>query len=204
MTLRLTLTWTRLGVFTAAVAAVILLVFSFQDALLEGAGAFLNAGQSPAKADAALVLAGGLGGDRILKAAELKRQGYVPVVYVSGPLLLYENSECAISIPFAVQHGYLASDFRCIPNMEYNTLDEARVCCAALERAGVKKFLLVTTAYHSRRAAGIYRRVCPKLSFIPVSSEDPMFHNRRWWTAREGQKDVFLEYTKLLTAHFGL
>lgn len=204
MTTRLTPRRTRLAVCTVVVAMAALSVFAFREALLAAAGSFLNVGEPPVRADAALVLAGGWSGDRILKGAALKHQGYVPIVYVSGPMILYETSECAISIPLAVRHGYAASDFRCIPNMAYDTLAEARTCCAELERAGVRKFLLVTSTYHSRRAAGIYRRVCPKLSFIPVASEDPTFQNGQWWTAREGRKKFFLEYTKLLTTPFGL
>jgi uncharacterized SAM-binding protein YcdF (DUF218 family) len=204
MTPRLTPWRKRLAVFIATVAAVMLLACLFRETFLEAAGSFLNVGQPPVRADAALVLAGGFPGDRILKAAELKRQGYVPVVYVSGPTIIYETGECAVSVPFAVRHGYTESDFRCIPNEAYNTLDEARACCAALEHAGVKSFLLVTTAFHTRRATAIYRRICPKLAFTPVASEDPMFQNRQWWKAREGRKDIFLEYTKLLTSQFGL
>lgn len=204
MTPRLTPSRTRLAVCIAAVAVVVLFLCLFREALLASAGSYLNVGQPPVRADAALVLAGGLPGDRVLKAAELKRQGYVPLVYLSGPTLIYETSECAVSIPFAVRHGYAESDFRCIPNEAYNTADEARVCCAELERAGVKSFLLVTTAFHSRRATGIYRRVCPKLAVIPVVSESPLFQNDRWWKTREGKKNIFLEYTKLLTTPFGL
>lgn len=204
MTPRFTPLRTRLVWGTAIVAAGLLLVCLFRENLLEAIGAFLDVGEPPVRADAALVLAGGFAGDRILKAAELKRQGYVPVVYVSGPNLIYGTSECEMSIPFAVRHGHVASDFRCIPNEAYNTLDEARACCAELERTGVKRFLLVTTVFHSRRATGIYRRVCPKLTFTPVTSEDPMFQNRQWWKSREGEKAFFLEYSKLLTALFGL
>jgi uncharacterized SAM-binding protein YcdF (DUF218 family) len=204
MTLRFTPLRTRLAGCLALVALGLGLVCLFRENLLGALGAFVDVGEPPVRADAALVLAGGFSGDRILKAAELKRQGYVPVVYVSGPRLLYKTSECEVSIPFALRHGHIVSDFRCIPNDAYNTLDEARACCAELERAGVKRFLLVTTTYHSRRAAGIYRRVCPKLSFTPVTSEDPLFQNRQWWKSREGQKDFFLEYTKLLTSPFGL
>jgi uncharacterized SAM-binding protein YcdF (DUF218 family) len=204
MTQRRTPLWTRLAVCLAVVAVVVLLLCLFREALLARAGSYLNVGEPPVRADAALVLAGGFPGDRVLKAAELKRQGYVPVVYLSGPTIIYETSECAISIPFAVRHGYAAGDFRCIPNEAYNTADEARICCAELERAGVRRFLLVTTAFHSRRATSIYRRFCPKLAVIPVVSESPLFQNDRWWKTREGKKNIFLEYTKLMTTPFGL
>lgn len=194
----------RLVVMVALASIVIFSLICFRENLLEKAGTFLNVGRAPVRADAALVLAGGMPGDRILKGAELKRQGYVPMVYVSGPAVIYETPECAISVPFAVRHGYADADFRCIPNREYNSTGEARVCCAALQRAGIRTALLVTTAYHSRRAEGIYRRLCPRIAFTTVTSEDPMFQNRRWWEAREGRKTILQEYLKLITAPLGL
>jgi len=41
-----------------------------------------------------------------------------------------------------------------------STASEATACCAALRRAGVRKFLLVTTAFHTRRARVMYRKFC--------------------------------------------
>jgi len=204
MTRHLTPERKRLAVGLAAAGAILLLLCLFREPLLQRVGTFLDVGAPPVRADAALVLAGGLEGDRILKAAELKRQGYVPIVYVSGPRLLYETSECEISIPFAVRRGSAAADFRCIPSHAYNTLDEATACCAALERAGVKRLLLVTSSYHTRRATGIYRKACPKLAFVTVASEDLRFQLGRWWQRREGRKELFMEYTKTLTALFGI
>ena len=204
MTSRPALPRPRVIVLLALASTAALAVLLCREILLEQAGSFLNVGRPPVKADAALVLAGGMPGDRILKGAEMKRQGYVPAVYVSSPTLIYETPECAISVPFAVRHGYSESDFQCIPNREYNSVGEARACCAALQQAGIRTALLVTSAYHSRRADGIYRRICPQIAFTTVTSEDPMFQNRRWWLAREGRKTILQEYLKLLTAPLGL
>ena len=128
-------------------------VWLVREPILEQAGTFLDVGQPPQKADAILVLAGGKTGERILKAGELMRLGYAPVAYVSGPTTFYDMPECAASIPFAGRHGYPTASFRCIESGELSTAAEAQACCDVLRRAGVRKFLLVTTAFHTRRAA---------------------------------------------------
>ncbi|MGD0577543.1 MAG: YdcF family protein [Bryobacteraceae bacterium] len=182
----------------------IAVAWCFREPLLKRAGMYLDVGQPPQKADAVLVLAGGRSGERILKAGELVRGGYAPVAYVSGPRTFYDMSECAASIPFAERHGYPAANFRCIENDELSTATEAQACCAALRRAGVRKFLLVTTAFHTRRAARLYREFCPQLEFVTVSAESPLFENRYWFRVREARKTIFEEYLKLLATPFRL
>ncbi len=183
---------------------VIAVAWCFREPLLERAGTYLDVGQPPQKADAILVLGGGRSGERILKAGELVRQGYAPVAYVSGPITFYDMPECALSIPFAERHGYPVATFRCIENAALSTAGEAEACCAALRRAGVGKFLLVTTAFHTRRATRLYHKFCPQLEFVTVSAESPLFVNRYWFRVREARKTILEEYLKLLSTPFGL
>ena len=196
--------WSRPLVALAILSATIVLLAFTAKPLLELAGTFLDVGQPPQKADAALVLAGGGSGDRILKAAELQRAGFVPLVYVSGPKIEFESPECALSIPFATRRGYDAASFRCIESWAYSTREELFKCCLSLRESGVRKVLLVTTAYHTRRAMYLARQICPDIEVIPVSSESRNFTNRRWFAAREGRKAIFLEYLKLASAPFGI
>ena len=57
---------------------------------------------TPEKADLAVVLGGDTYGLRILRAAQLVRDGYVPAALVSGPPLL-DIHECDVTSPFAVR-----------------------------------------------------------------------------------------------------
>ncbi len=57
------------------------------------------------------MLAGDGYGHRILRAAELVRQGLAPTVLVSGPEGLYGYYESELAIPFAVERGYPRSWF---------------------------------------------------------------------------------------------
>ena len=56
----------------------------------------------PGKADIAVVLAGDYWGHRLFNGAELVKQGYVPLVLVSGPPGFYGVNEADAAIQFAV------------------------------------------------------------------------------------------------------
>jgi uncharacterized SAM-binding protein YcdF (DUF218 family) len=160
----------------------------------------------PAKADIAVVLAGGYTGSRLEKAAELVKQGWVPKVLVSGPPL-FDVHETDVCIPMMMRRGYPASWFIACPNSALSTREEAWVILGELKRRQVKSFILVTSNYHSGRARRIYRAVERAMGggppFRVVAATDPFFDPADWWKNREGQKAVFLEWSKSLAAALG-
>jgi len=177
--------------------------------LLPWAGGFLVAQEGPPrKADAALVLAGDSFGRRILRGAELVREGFVPLVYVSGPDELYGFSEDELAIRFAVKNGQPAEWFQGLPNQANSTEDEARALLPELQRRGVRRLLLVTSNFHTRRATRIFRKyaqqLTPGMQIHPVAAQDALYHPDRWWQSRPSQKTFLLEWTKTLTEPFGL
>jgi uncharacterized SAM-binding protein YcdF (DUF218 family) len=182
---------------------ILALLWLKRDAILAFPGRFLDIGQPPVQADAAVVLAGGFSGERILKAAELARQGLVPIVIVSGPKVIYAVPECEISIPFAVKKGFNRSLFLCVPNDARSTMAEAAALEPVLRARNVRRFLLVTTAFHTRRAAAIFRQALPGYTIIPVSADSPDFQADVWYREREGRKNIFFEWVKLLSWRFG-
>ena len=62
-------------------------------------GAWLVHSDEPFPADVVVVLAGDPYGNRILKGADLVKQGFAPKVLVSGPAGLYDLHECDLAIP---------------------------------------------------------------------------------------------------------
>jgi len=162
----------------------------------------------PAKADIAVVPAGDGYGHRILKAAELVKQGYVPAVLVSGPAGQYGQYESDLAIPFAVRHGYPAGWFIPFPNSTLSTREEATGILAELRRRHVHSFLLVTSSYHTARAGRIYRSLVGEsgggLTFRTVAAPDEFFVPDSWWRVRESRKIVFTEWSKTIGAAFGL
>jgi uncharacterized SAM-binding protein YcdF (DUF218 family) len=164
--------------------------------------------EGPAKADLVVVLAGDSFGHRILKAAELVRQGYAPAALVSGPYGFYGAYESDLAIPFAMRHGYPPEYFIPFPNQALSTREEAVVVLAELRRRHVRSFLLVTSDYHTARAARIVRAALRAAGGAPAmrveSAADEYFRPDSWWRTREAQKTCFTEWCKTIASAFGL
>jgi hypothetical protein len=160
----------------------------------------------PAKAEIGVVLAGDLSGHRVVKGAELVRDGYVPALLVSGPVY-YDVYECDVAIAFAVHKGYPSSGFIPFPNATHSTREEAAKVLQELRHRGIHSFLLITSDYHSARAARIYRAAIAAsgggFEMRVVAAGDQYFSQNSWWRNREAQKTVFLEWTKTLATALG-
>lgn len=191
-----------------AVVALLLALFLARTLWLPVFGDALVRDDGPAKADIAVVLAGGESGDRILKAAELIRQGYVPAALVSCSEVYYGIGECDAAIPLAVRRGYPSQWFIPFPNKAHSTREEAALILPLLRRRGARSFLLVTSNYHTARAARIYRSMERTMgggpAFRAVPAPDPFFHASTWWEDRESRKTFLLEWCKTLTGPLGM
>ena len=168
-------------------------------------GNYLVEDDAPQKAQAAVVLGGDSSGVRILRAAQLAQAGYVPVVIADGPktLLAHESDDV---IQYAEQRGYAHSLFRPLPFPPevHSTRSEAQFVGAYLRRNGIKKILLVTSNYHTHRAAWLFRKINPDLTVIAIPAPDPMFRPDAWWTYREAEKTFFLEWAKTIASYIGV
>ena len=150
----------------AGVAALVLAVACalFFTQILAALGSFLEKSESPQPAGAVFVVAGDASGNRILKAAELVREGYAPEVIVSGPQGVYGFCECDLAIWFAEKAGYPQSYFLRFPSRALSTREEARAAAAEFYRLGLKSVILVTSDYHTRRAGHLFRAAAPGVS----------------------------------------
>jgi uncharacterized SAM-binding protein YcdF (DUF218 family) len=178
--------------------------YVFHNALLGAIGGYLVREQPPEKADVAIVLGGDGSGRRILAAAELEREGYVPLVLVSGPGGAYGYHECDLAIPFAVKAGYPESYFRHMEHDGHSTRDEAHVAAPILRQLRVHTALLVTSDFHTRRAGAVFRDATPDISYVVVGTPDEYFSASGWWRDREGRKITLLEWTKTVANWFNL
>ena len=183
-------------------------VYLSRDLWLAAFGRALVHDDGAAKADIAVVLAGDYSGHRLAKAVDLIRQGYVPRVMLSGPPGFYGVNEADAAIQFAVGKGCPAEWFIPLHHTALSTRDEAAVVLNALKQRNIRSFLLVTSDYHTARARRIYLNAERSRGGGPVmrvvASDDQFFSAGDWWRNREGQKTVFMEWTKTLTAAFGI
>lgn len=186
-----------------AVLAVLVLLFLWKSIFFRLGNALVE-DDGVRKAQAAVVLGGDSHGVRILKAAELAQAGYVPYVLVDGPQTLV-GYESDMSILYAEKRGYSAALFRALqmPASIHSTVSEAGFVGRYLKQNGIKKILLVTSNYHTHRAAYLFRKVDPWLQVIAVPAPDPDLEPV-WWTYRDGQRTFVLEWLKTLDAYIGL
>jgi uncharacterized SAM-binding protein YcdF (DUF218 family) len=166
-------------------------------------GTFLVASEPPMQADAVVVLAGN-SPDRLPHAEELWRAGYAPLLIVSDEHVhtygldttwwdLYQRHLSAPDLPAEV---VLVMDN---PPPE-STIDEARRAAAVLAARGLRRALLVTDAFHSRRAsllfAAQFRHRGMEVRSTPVlDPEDADLGH--WWAHPLETRRVSEEWTKL-------
>jgi uncharacterized SAM-binding protein YcdF (DUF218 family) len=180
-------------------AASIVLLVALRCPILASAGYFLVKAGPPQKADIIVVLAGDGFGHRIEKAADLVKEGWAPKVLVSGPNGNYGSYECDLAIPFAVKAGYPESYFLHFEHNARSTEEEAHAVTEKLRAMGMKRVILVTSNYHTRRAGKIFRRAAPDLNIFVVASRDEFFSPDNWWCVREARKTFLLEWTKTVS-----
>ena len=194
----------------AAAAGALLVACLMAPWILARLGEALVDNQPPQQADAVIVLAGDAVGNRILKAVELVQQGFAPVIYVSGPEGYYGHSEDQLAIEFAVNRGHRSPWFVGVPNHAESTLDEARIMLPLMRAKGVRRVLLVTSNFHTARAARIFRRIAQsdttaiKIKIVSVAANDASFSPQGWWNSRRGQKVFFYEASKTFADYVGL
>jgi uncharacterized SAM-binding protein YcdF (DUF218 family) len=194
----------RTRILWLLLASFLVLAVVFRTALLGAFGSYLVRDETPQKADMAVVLGGDAYGNRILKAAELVRQGFAPKALISGPPGFYGSHECDLAIPFAERAGYPASYFLHFEHKATSTMEEAQVIAAELRRLGAKRILLVTSDFHTHRAGRIFRAAAPDLTFYVVAAPDFFFTAHGWWHNREGRKLFALEWAKTFAEWAGI
>lgn len=187
--------WLLLVLFAAVLPLPLLLVFREQ--VVTGLGEFLVVSDPLEPADFIYVLAGDFWGSRVLLGANLGAKGWAPRVILSGGR--YQDSyACDLSVDFAVQHGYRRSLFLPIRMETRSTVDEARAMGPIFHQLGARRIILVTSNFHSRRAAQVFRLFLPEFDFKMEGSSDDIFDPHAWSKTPGERRLVFSEYQKML------
>jgi uncharacterized SAM-binding protein YcdF (DUF218 family) len=167
-------------------------------AVLFAMGSLLVNSENPSKADIVIVLGGDYLGNRVIKGAELVREGYAPKLMLSRGTQLYGRNESDIEADFAADRGYDRRTMIPLTTPVDSTSDEARTMLPQLRTMGVHKILLVTSPSHTGRAARVFRRAAPDIEIHPIAAPDPHWCRGYWWNNRECEKTFFLEEVKTL------
>lgn len=163
------------------------------------------------KADAIVVLGGSATyRDRAREAARLFFEGRAPRILVTndnqrGPwsssdqrnLFFYERSVEALE-----KAGVPSQSIEVLMQPVTSTYDETEVVKAYAGQHGLRSILIVTSAYHSRRALWVFTRmfrdtgVQVGLDAVPPGQQSPP--PETWWLSLRGWQQVPTEYVKMI------
>lgn len=190
-----------------AIAAVWLLFYG---------GRYLQHEDPLQKADAIFVLAG-TRVERPLEAVDLYHEGFAPLVILSpgrpepGELLLRQRgirfpSEVELERDALVQSGVPAAAIVATNGYVDNTAQEANLLRAMVRAHGWRRVIIVTSKYHTRRAAFAFRRGLENTGaevIMRASRYDPS-DPARWWRYRADFRFGSSEWQKLVAYRLGL
>jgi uncharacterized SAM-binding protein YcdF (DUF218 family) len=179
----------------------ILILLTFPQPALTRLGESLVVSDPLEHADLIYVLAGDFWGGRVLLGARLGAQGWAPKVIVSGGLYTtgdFSAYEGNMAVDFAVKQGYSRSLFLPIPLDAQSTVEEARAIGPIFHRLGAKRIILVTSNFHSRRAAEVFRLFLPEFDFQMEAAADDAFDPRAWWKKPQQRRLLYSEYQKMI------
>ena len=177
--------------------------------LLPAMGRFLVTEDPAEHADAIVVLAGSYP-DRVLEGVELYRQGLAPrIILCREPETagFRRVSELGVDIPrpsdinrmVAEKLGVPPNAIEVLANAGDSTYSEALAVLDVAIRRGYRSILLVTSKYHTRRAAEIYRLLAgDRVKIIVRPARDDDFQSEGWWRDRISTRRVIIEYLKLI------
>ncbi|MCA8922374.1 MAG: YdcF family protein [Planctomycetes bacterium] len=164
----------------AATAALAALLYALSGPLLRALPGWLTQADDPREADALVVLAGDASGGRVDRALELFRAGYLPrgPFVLSGGELYPGMTWAELMRARAIAGGVPAE--RCVIQGRSRTTVEDAAFTAELLPAETKTVLLVTSDFHSARAAADFRRALgPEVEVLSAPSRSPW--PEAWW-----------------------
>ena len=148
---------------------------------------FLTVDSGPATGEVIVVLGGG-SHERPDQAAELFRQHAAPRIIVSG----YGDGE--INRRLLVAAGVPAGSIA-LENRSRTTRENAEFTIRLLREQKVKRVIIVTSWYHSRRALACFQHYAPEIRFY--SRPSYVAYARADWSQHRVRTRIRLEYLKL-------
>jgi len=161
------------------------------------AGSFLVV-DAPRRSDVVLVLAGETK-QRPLLALQLLSQGYGRTILLDVPIdsTIYEFTQIQLAQKYISDLPEPASVSIC-PIHGLSTKDESKDVENCLPQEGVKRVLIVTSDFHTRRALSVFRRELPQYEYSVAAARDEAQFGVRWWTHRQWAKIFVDEWLRMI------
>jgi uncharacterized SAM-binding protein YcdF (DUF218 family) len=172
------------------VSVCLLGVYFLTPVLLNAAAGELIREDRLVRADAIVALGGDPRCNREKRAAELYHQGWADNVVVSGISFDWGFHTGEAARKYVMGLGVPAEKISMISET-LNTRAEARALNELMRERGWNSAIIVTSAFHSRRATYTVEKAAPGRTFYssPVPSGSPEWAPRAWWSRRD---DVYV------------
>ena len=153
---------------------------------------------NPQHADLIVVLAGETD-TRPAAGLEFLRRGYAPKLMLDVPAVakVFDRQTSEIAKDYVSklpEHG----EILICPIIGLSTKAEAHDVAGCLESAEVRRILLVTSDFHTRRALSTFRHELPKYEFSVAAASDKSQFGNAWWKHRQWAKVNLDECLKTL------
>ena len=157
----------------------------------------------PVPSDVILVLAGDREESRFWHGMELMDKGYAPLLLLDIQASLGEFGVADVELAQAfVARNAPGRAFVCDNNAD-STFGETVDVARCLQPFHASSVLIVTSAYHSRRALAIFKKRLPQYQWHVAAVGGPLEPGRpwlrtadKWWKNRRWAKTVFDEWQK--------
>jgi uncharacterized SAM-binding protein YcdF (DUF218 family)/glycosyltransferase involved in cell wall biosynthesis len=187
------------------VAVVVVYLLMFQTSVLWWVAAPLRVAATPAKADAIVVFAGGVGEsgkagggsqERVAQAIDLYQAGYAPwLVFSSGFVFTFREAEVMKAV--AVANG-VPPEAIVLEEEAANTRQNVDRTHRILEERQWRSILLVSSPYHMRRAVLTWRKAAPEITVIPTPVPQSQFYTHERGASLEQIRGILHEYAALV------
>jgi uncharacterized SAM-binding protein YcdF (DUF218 family) len=169
------------------------LAWHFRAPLLTGIAKAWVVNDPPSHSDAIVVLGGGLQ-TRPFEAARLYREGYAPKVLVASPerkptdKLGITASDAEVTKQILLQQGVPAQSIIQFGNEVSSTFEEALALRDWIRKTSVKKLLIVSDPFHTRRVRWLFRKelATTGAQILTVVAQPLKYDASDWWQTEQG------------------
>lgn len=156
-------------------------------------------GRAPEKANAIIVL-GGDDGERSMRAQALYREGYAPIIVLTGleKGTVAPPARLTWRADFLVAHGVSRAALR-FEVRSKNSFEEATQILALMQKEKWQSVIVVSDPPHMRRLSWTWARVFKDsaLHYVLVPSTAEWWTPGNWWRDEQSGAFVIMEYIKL-------
>jgi uncharacterized SAM-binding protein YcdF (DUF218 family) len=194
----------RLAWLFASVCALLLGCYVFRAPLLTGMANAWIVNDAPEKADAIVVLGGGVE-CRPFAAARLYKEGFAPTILImdvdlnATDRMDLTKPEKSVTRQILLRSGVPESAIETVGHQVSNTYQESLGVKDWATQKGAKRLLIATELFHTRRVRWLFHKQL-KVAGIEVrlvAVAPPQYQATNWWQNEKGLIDFENEWVKL-------